>query len=350
MSDGWYYLSAEGHVGPLRLEKLKETLAAFPNWKDVLVWREGFSGWERAQNIPELDIEALSHPPQTRGPRYGAADPKLPLWNTICLSYASYLGHFPDVLRICWLCLAAAGIVSWLQFSRIAGVIAAVKQGMAASKAEPTVVQNLVALVFLFAGISIAVAWHRRLILEEHPGLSGSNVASKSVWRYAWIGLAIALVVIVPTLVLSLPIFVLSSPVATGGAPRFPMLIPVVFLLIVAAIGVFLRLSLLLPARAVGDVNLTFKETWKRTRGNTWRLFWGTAACAWLPILAAQIVVFGFFGSGISTVEAFAIRMAVIAPILTVYHLLILPISIGFLSYSYLHFFRRNADMASVLA
>jgi hypothetical protein len=121
------------------------------------------------------------------------------------------------------------------------------------------------------------------------------------------------------------------------------MLFPVIFLLFVAAIGVFLRLSLLLPARAVGDVNLTFKETWKRTRGNTWRLFWGTVACAWLPILVAQIVLFGFLSPGMSTVEAFAIRMAVIGPVLTVYHLLILPISIGFLSYSYLHFFERTA-------
>jgi hypothetical protein len=344
VSDGWYYLSAEGHVGPLRLEKLKKILATFPNGKDVLVWREGFSGWERAQNIPELDVETLSPPPRTRSQRNGAANPKLPLRDTIGLSYSAYFRNFPDVLRISWLWLAAAGILSWLLFSWIAGVMTAMNQGLAASKtAEVTVVQNLMGLADIFAGISIAVAWHRRLIPEEHPGLSGSNVATKSVWRYAWIGLAIALVVIVPTLVLSLPILVLSFPVATGGAPRFPMLFPVIFLLFVAAIGVFLRLSLLLPARAVGDVNLTFKETWKRTRGNTWRLFWGTVACAWLPILVAQIVLFGFLSPGMSTVEAFAIRMAVIGPVLTVYHLLILPISIGFLSYSYLHFFERTA-------
>jgi hypothetical protein len=208
----------------------------------------------------------------------------------------------------------------------------------------------LSALALIFAGVSIAVAWHRRLILEEHPGLSGSNVATKSVWRYAWMGLAIGLVVIVPTLALSLSMFLLSSPIVTGGAPRFPLLAPVIFLLFVAAFAVFLRLSLLLPARAVGDVNLTFKETWKRTRGNTWRLFWGTVACAWLPILAAQVVSFGFLAPGMSTVEAFAIRMAVISPMLNVYHLLILPISIGFLSYSYLHFFGRNADVAGVFA
>jgi hypothetical protein len=40
--------------------------------------------------------------------------------------------------------------------------------------------------------------------------------------------------------------------------------------------------------------------------------------------------------------EAFVGRMAVATTILSFYHLLILPISIGFLSLSYWHFFRRT--------
>jgi hypothetical protein len=346
VSDGWYYLSSKGHVGPLGLEELKEILAAFQNGKDVLVWNEGLSGWERAGNVRELDLETFSPTPLIASRSDGAANPKLPLSDTIGLSYSSYLHNFPDVLRISWLWLAVAlpmaGLTNWLQFSRFAGVMVTINRGMAASKpVELIVLQGVAVPVFIFAGVSIAVAWHRRLILEEHPGLSGSNVATKNVWRYAWMGLAIFLIVVVPTMVLSLPMFFLSSPVAAGGAPRFLMLIPVIFLFFLAAFAVSLRLSLLLPARAVGDVNLTFKETWKRTRGNTWRLFWGTAACAWLPMLAAQIVLIRFL-PGISTVEALAIRAVVVGTILTVYHLLILPISIGFLSYSYLHFFDRT--------
>jgi hypothetical protein len=346
VSDDWYYLSSQEHVGPLSLEELKDILAGFQNRKDVFVWREGFPNWERAGDLPELDVEALLPRPQTGGRRDRAANPKLPLWDTIRLSYSSYFHNFPDVLRISWLWLAVAlplaGITNWLQFSRFAGVMVTINRGMAASKpVELIVLQGVAVLVYIFAGVSIAVAWHRRLILEEHPGLSGSNVVTKNVWRYAWMGLGIFLIVVVPTMVLSLPMFFLLSPVAAGGAPRFLMLIPVIFLFFLAAFAVSLRLSLLLPARAIGDVNLTFKETWKRTRGNTWRLFWGTAACAWLPMLAAQIVLIRFL-PGISSVEAFAIRAVVVGTILTVYHLLILPISIGFLSYSYLHFFDRT--------
>src|SRR5262249_5009848 len=150
-----------------------------------------------------------------------ATNPKLLLWNTIRLSYSSYFHNFPDVLRISWLWLVAAGVLSWLRFTWIAGVVAAMKQGMAASKpVETTVVQNLVTLVSLLVGVSIAVAWHGRFVLEERPGLSGSNVAIKSLWRYAWMGLAIGLVVFLPTIVLALPMFALMAP-ATGSTARF---------------------------------------------------------------------------------------------------------------------------------
>jgi hypothetical protein len=118
------------------------------------------------------------------------------------------------------------------------------------------------------------------------------------------------------------------------------MLIPVILLLSLAAFAVMLRLSLLLPARAVGDLGLTFKETWNRTRGNTWRIFWGIAACTMLPMLAAQIALLGFLMPGIFAGEAFVGRMAVTSTIFIVYYLLILPIGIGFLSHSYWHFFK----------
>jgi hypothetical protein len=291
VSDDWYYLGSEGHIGPLGLQELKRTLAGFQNGKDVLVWRKGFPGWKKADDVPELRPRTSLPPSPTGGRRNSAA--KLPLWKTIRLSYSSYFLNFPDVLRISWLWLAVVaplmGIMSWLQFSLMADVIASMKRGTPASKPiETTALSNVANLVFIFAGVSIAVAWHRRIVLGEHPGFSGSNLATKSLWRYLGMGIAIGLIVLLPALLLSLPMFVLLSPVVAGGAPRFPMLIPVIFLIYLAAFAVFLRLSLLLPARAVGDLALTFKETWKRTRGNTWRMFWGIAACALLPALTAR--------------------------------------------------------------
>jgi uncharacterized protein DUF4339 len=348
VSDGWYYLSSRGHIGPLSLEELKETLAGFQNRKDVLVWSEGFPNWERAENVPELDVETLVSRPQTGSGRDRAGNPKLPLWDTIRLSYSTYFHNFPDVLRISWLWLAAAGILSWLLFSWTAGVTAAMKRGMPPSRPVETIVLVTIAyLVFTFAGASIAVAWHRRIILGEHPGFSGSNVATKSLWRYVWMGFVIALIAFLLSLAVVLPMISLSSSVITGAAPRFAMFIAACFLLVLTVFGVALRLSLLLPARAVGDLDLRFKETWKRTGGNTWRMFWGFVACIVPPMLAVQVAVqivsssFLILTGGMSDSNAI-VGVAVIMTIVFVCNLLTLPIGIGFLSYSYSYFFGRT--------
>jgi hypothetical protein len=285
-----------------------------------------------------------------------APNPKLPLGNTISLSYSTYFQNFMDVLRISWLWLVVvaplAGLASWLQMSWLAEVAANMKPGMPpqmpARPFEAILLPNVAGLVVVLAGVSIAVAWHRRLILGEHPGLSGSNVATRSLWRYVVIGLAIILIVALPALAIIVPMIFLLSGLATTGVLALPgpwsILLILVFLLVyVTGFGAMLRLSILLPARAVGDVGLTFKETWNRTRGNTWRMFWGIVACT-LPLFAAQVVLalvgFPAPGPGMFANEAFASRMAVINAIFSVFYLLILPIGIGFLSHSYRHFFK----------
>jgi hypothetical protein len=296
-------------------------------------------------------------PSQTGSRRDGAA--KLPLWDTIHLSYSSYFENFSDVLRISWLWLAAVtplwGAVIWLSFSLKANLAAGMKGGTPPS-VETTMLTPLVILVFTFAGASIAVAWHRRLILGEPPGFSGSNVATKGLWRYVGIGFAIALIAFLPLLVVVLPIFILLSSVITGAVLRVAMFAAAVFLIYLTAFAVFLRLSLLLPARAVGDLDLTFNETWKRTRGNTWRMLWGFVACTVPPMLAAQVAVriasFVSFGLGPGTSdgsvsspgmsEAGAIVGTASFAILIVCQLLTLPIGFGFLSYSYRYFFGRT--------
>jgi len=287
------------------------------------------------------------------GPQ-GAAQAKLPLWDTISLSYSTYFRYFPDVLRISWLWLAVAapltGIANWGRFSLMAGLIADMKRGiplptsaqLASGTVEMTVLGSAAGLLSLFAGVSIAVAWHRHIILGEDPGFSGSNVATKDLWRYVGVGLAICLIVMLPLLVVVGTRFLLFTPVAGGGPPGFGalILIPVIFFVFLLAFAVMLRLSPLLPARAVGDLGLTFKETWQRTRGNTWRIFWGIAACTILPILAAQIVLLGFINPAMFA-DGFIGPMVAASTIFTVYYLLVLPIGIGFLSYSYWHFFRQ---------
>jgi hypothetical protein len=287
--------------------------------------------------------------------------PKLPLADTIGLAYSTYFEHFIDALRASWLWMALAatitGVANWGQWSWFSTVMAEVKPS-----APPPVLNHMphppgfVALagvdniLLTLAGVSIAVAWHRLLILGEHPGFSGSNVATRDLWRYIGMGLAIGLIVMLPIMVIFFSAFYFIFP-SQHPAPGSPpagllMLIPLVLVLYVVAIPVMLRLILLLPARAAGDLSLTFRQTWNLTRGNTWRLFWGFAATTVPPVLLMEIAFMVISLPNLATfaVEGFAKRMAATSTIFVVYYLLILPIGIGFLSHAYRHFVRAQPN------
>ena len=287
----------------------------------------------------------------------GQSYPKLPLSDTIGISYSSYFHNFVDVLRASWLWLAPAAIVtaltSWQHFSWMADFMANANRGsppqLPPRPLDAMVFGNLANLLVLFAGVSIAVAWHRLLILGEHPGSFSGNVMTKNLWRYIGVGIAICLIVIVPAAVILFPFYFLFFPQTAGAAPSAGSLImiPIFFALYFVGATVLLRLSLLLPAQAVGDLGLTFKQTWDRTRGNTWRIFWGLLACMVPAGIVAQIVfvtVIGFPNPATWVGDSFVTRMTVFSAASIAYYLLILPISIGFLSHSYRHFFRHTAE------
>jgi hypothetical protein len=288
----------------------------------------------------------------------GAASAKLPLWDAICRSYSIYFYNFPEVLRISWLWLVVAvpllGFSNWLRWSWMAGVMANLKAGLPPQPPAPVMsglteivtLGYLASLIVIFAGVSIAVAWHRRIILDEHPGFSGSNVVTKNLWRYVGVGVAIFLICVVPALIIMLTMFLFLASFGAGGVQArasswFIILTPVIFLLYLAVFAIFLRLSLLFPARAVGDTGLTFKEAWRRTRGNTWRMFWGIVACTLPPLLVVQIAFLGLVRSAGPDLLPSVGRMAAAFTTLNVYVLLVLPIGIGFLSYCYRHFIQR---------
>jgi hypothetical protein len=63
MSDVWYYAEDQKTVGPLTLAELTAILCRVSNPMDVLVWQNGASGWEKAQNVKELAAYLISPQP-----------------------------------------------------------------------------------------------------------------------------------------------------------------------------------------------------------------------------------------------------------------------------------------------
>jgi hypothetical protein len=271
---------------------------------------------------------------------------KLPLGRTIALSYSSYFHDFTDVLRICWLWILLAavlvGVNTWLQASWLQYAIADIKQGVPPQMGRVQIFGYFVSLIVMFAGFSIAVAWHRRLLLDEPPQPSVSNIVTRSLWRYIGTSILIFLVVGLPAVAIIGPVFLWVLPQGLKPNPAIGPVI-LIFVVYIAAAVALLRFSMLLPARAVGDLDLTFKQAWRQTRGNTWRIFWGLVVCSLPPLLVGMIVMLGVVGfPNPETLASGRFTSGWIASgvILNSYYLLILPISIGFLSHAYRHFFQ----------
>jgi hypothetical protein len=62
MTDTWYYADNGRTVGPFTLQDLRATLSEFPSWKDLPVWRDGFSEWQKAGGIEELTGPTVAPP------------------------------------------------------------------------------------------------------------------------------------------------------------------------------------------------------------------------------------------------------------------------------------------------
>jgi hypothetical protein len=265
--------------------------------------------------------------------------PKLPLWPTIRLSYATYFQHFRDGLRISalWLPLVAAlaAAAGWLQASWLQEMAANPQtQATLAQSMHMVVLGNGVSLAVTCAAISIAVAWHRLLLLNETPGLSGSNIGTRSLWRYVGIGIVVGLIAALPVAAVLLPLSLLRLLPSAGMAP--PAVIAVIILAYVVGITLMLRLCLLLPARAAGDLNLTFKNAWRHTRGNVWRIFWGIVACALPPFVLLDLVFLAVISVPVGA-DIHLAQWAAGSAVGMCCWLLAWPIWVAFLSHTYRH-------------
>jgi hypothetical protein len=121
---------------------------------------------------------------------------------------------------------------------------------------------TVLASVGLLAFASIAVSWHRYILLDEFPqGLAMLRV-DNPVWRYLG-----------NLLLLSLMMTALLVPVTLLSIPFGPAAVPLLigfFLFVVVPLTY--RLGVKLPAVALGRRDFTFRDAWNATTGNSWQL------------------------------------------------------------------------------
>jgi hypothetical protein len=248
-----------------------------------------------------------------------AAPSKLPLWRTIGQAYALWGENLPDLVRVCWLWMLLMApvfaLLTWWQTPHAMEMMQAVRSGRPFVDPNPLLTmltQMLGKVVTLPALASIAVAWHRLLLKDEHPGAGAYLRLDGIVVGYAVLALWVGLITMAP-----------GQFLAGVGT--------------IAAFFVMARLSLALPGKALGRDDVTFGAAWRVSKGNTWRMLWAYFFCI-LPMMV--------FGGGLSYwLYQPGHGRATLTLVSLAVSLLSIPlgmISVGMLSLAYRYFFERS--------
>jgi hypothetical protein len=265
---------------------------------------------------------------------------KLPLWRTIGQSYAIWFKNLPELVRIAWIWILImapiVGLFMWWQ----APAMIELMQNARTGKLDPnpgmtTLMQAINSIILLPMLSSIAVAWHRLLLRDEH--VSGPYLRFDSVViGYAVLFFLIALLFSVPQYFSQIYAALSQPPGATEISPGGLAVTLVSSILTLVAMFFACRLFVVLPAKALGR-DISF-GTWAATRKNSWRLFWG-----YMLSLLPLAVIAGGIGFWIASAQPSRGVAASIWTILTLLWALFGMVGVGFLSLSYRHFFERPA-------
>lgn len=178
-------------------------------------------------------------------------------------------------LNSVWSYRAAAlriGIV-WVPIMLIAGLFEHFtgRPDPASQEITPqALVQVVTGIISIIAVCSMAVSWHR-FILRDEPA-AGMRLDG-NVFRYAGNTVLIMLAMLVPALIF-LTFMVFAAPMgAILGIP-----------LMVLAGGAVTRVSIKLPAVALGNASFSFRDAWTASEGNFW-------PCAGVFLLNAAILL-----------------------------------------------------------
>ncbi len=179
----------------------------------------------------------------------------------------------------------------------IAVGLAAPFDPVAGPNARSLFVALIAGLFSLFAFASIAVNWHRYILKDEVPIGAVRLRTDGLVWHYFGTTLLIILMLMLALVPFA---FVLELLALAMGQAAVVAVVPAYVALLLGGLAVFYRLSIRLPAIALGRSDYRFKDAWAESQGNSWQLV-GLG----LLLFLAMIVVALLFGLVIALVSKF---------------------------------------------
>jgi hypothetical protein len=182
----------------------------------------------------------------------------------------------------------------------IAAYFLAFRSGMPDFRALPPAAMAVfiaIAVVSLLASFSIAVNWHRRILLNETPRRFGWLRLDGVVWRYIF-GFLVVLVVLA---IIGGAIFAALTWLPSALEPKLGPASANVAKVVAALLGLialftWYRLSTWLPAIATRNKDYGFGTAWRTTRRNSMRYLGFTFWLLFGLAIAAGIGAGAFFG------------------------------------------------------
>jgi hypothetical protein len=218
----------------------------------------------------------------------------LPVGPTISHMLSSTTNNLGFAFRAQWPWMAVIAVLFAL-FGATSGVPlnATPEESEAFVRANPGQVVWFVFALFAFVIVamvafsSIAVAWHRYVLLDEVPqGLARLRVDG-TVWRYFGNVFLIGLITILAVIPLSLIVAGLFSVNAALGVVGALAYVAVV------VIPIIYRLSIKLPGIALGRQDFTLSDAWTASAGNWWQIVGvgvGVTLLSWIVGLLMALV------------------------------------------------------------
>lgn len=183
-------------------------------------------------------------------------------WKIFKHAISMLLRNWQDVLRIIALPMAI-GVI--LMVALVGSIVTIDQLATVEDPSQIAVIPILLfALVAVFLGIWCAVNWHRFVLLEDYQSGWIPALRVDRVLSYFGHGLLIGLVVVG----CMIPV---GMVVGLGMAANAGVAVLFMFGALVLLLIVFYRISLVLPAAAIGSP-LGLKGAWAATRGQSWTI------------------------------------------------------------------------------
>jgi hypothetical protein len=197
----------------------------------------------------------------------------LPIGSTISHMLSSTLNNLGFALRAQWPWMAVmAAIFAVIATTTNIPLGATPEANEAYFRANPGELGWFIFLMFfgivvaLLAFSSIAVAWHRYVLLDEVPQGMARLRIDGTVWRYFGNIFLIGLLLIVamlPLTLLIIPLMSIHPVVGVAGALAY---------VVVIILPIIYRLSIKLPAIALERRDFKLGDAWTASAGNWWQI------------------------------------------------------------------------------